>query len=83
MTLQDMLNTIPISAEALEDARLKREEKLRRKVSSYFHCAIPDWTGSGGMVHFWINDDGSFECEDSRIDDAMIREGIKRFAKNW
>lgn len=51
-------------------------EKQARKVNSPFHCRIPDWTEQGGMVEFWINEDNSFECEDSRISDSNIRDGL-------
>lgn len=30
------------------------------------------------MLEFWINEDGTFETEDNRIDDRMIRESIER-----
>lgn len=69
-----------ISNEAIEEAKVKREQMLARKAASHYHCAIPDWTGQGGMCRFWINVDGSYESEDSRINESMIREGIRRFA---
>lgn len=67
----------------IEKAQENRKEMLERKKKSLYHCRIPDWTGQGGMVNFWINDDGSFESEDSRIQDKEIRMGIKKFANDW
>jgi hypothetical protein len=49
------------------------DAKKARKESSHFQCALPDWTGQGGMVHFWQNADGSFESLDSRIIDQLKR----------
>ncbi len=64
----------------LKEIRIECLKKEMRRAKSNWHCSIPDWTGSGGMVDFWINDDGTYECMDSRIDDQKIREGIRRFA---
>lgn len=64
--------------EAVAEARQAREERMKRKAASFWHCRIPDWTGQGGMVEFWINEDGTFETDDGHIDDRMIREGIAR-----
>ncbi len=46
-----------ISEEAIAEARAKQNAKAQRKAQSFQHCRIPDWTGSGGMVDFWINQD--------------------------
>jgi hypothetical protein len=64
--------------EAAEAAKQKEERKNKSK----FLCRIPDWTGQGGMVEFWINDDNSFETIDSRINDSDIRDGLKALI-NW
>jgi hypothetical protein len=64
-------------------AQEKKEKMLKRKEKSFYHCRIPDWTGQGGMVDFWINEDGTFESEDSRIQDKEIRNGVKKFANDW
>lgn len=70
--------------EMLTDARNKMLQREVRRQKSFYHCTIPDWTGSGGMVDFWINDDGTYECMDSRIGDAEIRQGIAAFANmDW
>ena len=65
-------------AEMTKEGQQKRKEMLERKEKSFYHCRIPDWTGQGGMVEFWINEDNSFESEDSRIQDKEIREGIEK-----
>jgi len=63
------------------EAEKEYDAKQERKEKSFFHCRIPDWTGQGGMVEFWINDDNSFESDDSRIQDKEIREGIKKLLR--
>jgi hypothetical protein len=65
----------------MADSIQKAAEKQARKEASKFQCRIPDWTGQGGMVEFWINEDNTFECEDSRINDSMIREGLLSLAR--
>lgn len=60
------------------EARKAREEKAKRKAASFWHCRIPYCLDGGGMLEFWINTDGTFEAEDNRIDDRMIRECIER-----
>lgn len=69
--------------EAIKQAEINRIKMLKRKEKSFYHCRIPDWTGEGGMREFWVNKDGSFESEDSRIQDKEIRKGIKKFAEDW
>jgi hypothetical protein len=69
--------------EAIRQVEVKKAERLKRKRNSQFCCIIPDWTGEGGMREFWINEDGSFESEDDRIQDREIRRGIKKFAEDW
>lgn len=64
--------------EARAQALKARAARAKRKAESYEHCRIPDWTGTGGMVQFWVNDDGTFEVEDGRFSDKDIREGIER-----
>ena len=82
------LNTLfgHISDEAMETGKIEMNERSKRKSDSLFDCRIPDWTGNGGMVDFWINDDGTFESEDSRIDDDKISvsaylRGLKRLKR--
>jgi len=70
-------------AEMTKEGQQKRKEMLERKEKSPWHFRIPDWTGQGGTIEFWVNDDGSFESEDSRIQDREIRKGIKIFANDW
>lgn len=63
------------------DTSAHDERSARREASQYL-CSIPDWTGQGGMVHFWQNADGSYESLDSRIVDSEIREGLSAAAKS-
>ncbi len=67
----------PEKKEAIEAAKIEMDARKLRKELSFFHCRIPDWRGQGGMVEFWINDDGSFETEDTRLDDTKIRDGVE------
>ena len=73
----------PEKKEALAEAKQRLLKKEARKKSSLWHFVIPDWTGQGGTVSIWANNDGSFESDDSRIGDKEIREGIKIFARDW
>jgi hypothetical protein len=50
--------------QVIKESKQKHEEMLNRKNNSNFICRIPDWTGQGGMVEFWINSDNTFESED-------------------
>jgi hypothetical protein len=68
--------------EETEELIQKMEAKEERKNKSYWHCRIPAWYSgnSGGMMEFWINDDGkniTFESDDSRINDELIRETLQ------
>lgn len=65
-----------ITEEAKAEAKIRIAEKQNRKNNSFFHCRIPDWQGQGGMVEFWINNDGTYESDDTRLDDSKIRDGI-------
>lgn len=47
----------------IAEAKTNRINKENRKNNSNTICKIPDWTGQGGMVEFWINDDNKFEAE--------------------
>ena len=67
--------------QVIEEARQERGEKLIRKESSLTLCKIPDYR-QGGMIEFWINKDGSFETEDSRMDDRCIREQIEKLLRS-
>ena len=67
-----------ITEEQKAEAKKEYEAKQERKQKSFYHCSIPDWNGQGGMIEFWINEDNSFESEDSRIQDKEIREGIEK-----
>jgi|WetSurSiteA1Bulk_404760.scaffolds.fasta_scaffold09962_2 hypothetical protein len=69
-------------AQAQKEAREEQNAREERKNKSLCHYAIPDWQGQGGMVEFWLNSDGAYECMDTRIDDAKIRDGIRAFARD-
>ena len=61
-------------AEVMAKGKKEYAEKMQRKSESKFQCRIPDWTDCGGMVSFWINDNGTFEAE--RHSDKDIRKGL-------
>ena len=52
------------------------EERTARRDASQLVCVLPDWTGHGGVVQFWLNPDGTYGSMDSRIDDKEIRRGM-------
>jgi hypothetical protein len=68
-----------ITEEAKAEAKVRIAEKQERKNASLFHCRIPDWRGQGGMVEFWINNDGTYEADDAN--DSKIRDGIAAMLK--
>jgi len=57
-----------------------RKAMLIRKESSLTLCKVPDYR-QGGMIEFWINEDGSFETEDSRMNDGYIREQLEKLLR--
>lgn len=66
---------------ALEESRIERDSRLKRKEKSQLHCLIPDWTGNGGMVNFWINGDGTLESEN--YNDGEIKDLLKKFISKY
>lgn len=67
-----------LSESNITDAEIEREALLERKASSLFQYCIPDYW-QGGKINFWMNQDGTYETEDSRIDDTKIRDAISLF----
>ena len=75
--------TSSLHQQAQDEKKKEREEMLKRKSESSFLCQIPDWTGQGGVLEFWINKDGTFESEDTRLSSEDIKDGIRKFANDW
>ena len=63
------------------ESKQRWDAKMLRKSNSPFQCRIPNYPEVGGMIEFWINDDGTFECEDSRINHDKIRNLVKELLK--
>lgn len=64
------------------NAKENLKQQQIRKGKSKFVCRIPDWIEQGGMIEFWINEDGSFETMDSRINDSDMRKELINLANN-